>query len=104
MCELFMNDLYELLRGRDSGECVDGDCFLLYSLEKLAGELEVDVGLEQDAPHFAEPFLDIGFRECSAAPEAGKSCFKLFAEIFEHKPLKLTELMRFLVVAVKSAV
>ena len=70
--ELVVDDLDELLRGRDGAQLRDADGLLLDALEELARELEVDVGLEEDAAHFAQPFLDVGFGENAAPAEAGE--------------------------------
>ena len=67
--ELVVDDLDELLAGRDRPELRDADGLLLDALEELARQLEVDVGLEQDAAHLAQPFLDVGFGEDAAAAE-----------------------------------
>ena len=56
--------------------CDDADGLLLDALEELAREREVDVGLEEDAPHFAQPFLDVGFGEDAAAAQAGEGRFE----------------------------
>ena len=60
--------------------CSDADGLLLDALEELAGELEVDVGLEQDAAHLAQPFLDVGLGEDAASAEAGEDVASSFSE------------------------
>ena len=56
----------------------NADGLLLDALEELARELEVDVGLEQDAAHLAQPFLDVGFGENAAAAEARERRLRVF--------------------------
>jgi hypothetical protein len=51
---------------------------------RSAGQLEVDVGLEQDAPHVAEPVLDVGFGQRATAAELRERGFKLGGELVEH--------------------
>ena len=70
-----MDDLDQLLGRRDSAKCCNTNGFLLYALEELTRELEIDVGLEKDTPDLAEPFLDVGFAEGSASAQAGKCGF-----------------------------
>src|SRR5207247_10657040 len=82
--ELFVDDLDELLCRRYCAESGYTDCFLFYTLEELSRELEVDVRFEKYSAYFAEPFLDVGFDERSASAQAGRRCFELFAEVFEH--------------------
>ena len=56
--------------------CGDADRLLLDALEELARELEVDVGLEEDAADFAQAFFDVGFGEDAAAAEARERGFE----------------------------
>jgi hypothetical protein len=64
----------------------DADGLLLYPLQELTGKLEVDVGLKEDAPDFAQPFLDVGFREDTAPAKAGERDLELFTELVKHSP------------------
>ena len=74
--ELVVDDFDELLAWRDGANLRDADGFLLDSLEELPSQLEVDVGLEQNAPHLAEAFFDVGLGEHTAAAQAGEGRFK----------------------------
>jgi hypothetical protein len=65
-----VDDFDELLSWRDGSNLRDADGFLLDSLEEFPSQLEVDVGLEQNAPHLAEAFLDVGLGEHTAAAQA----------------------------------
>jgi hypothetical protein len=47
-------------------------------LEKLTGELEVHVGLKEDAANLAKAFLDVGFVEDAAAAKLRENSFQLF--------------------------
>ena len=78
--ELVVDDLDELLAGRDGAQLRDADRLLLDALEELARQLEVDVGLEQDAAHLAKPLFDVGFSEDAAAAEAGENVASSFSE------------------------
>jgi hypothetical protein len=74
-----------LSRG-DGAQLRDAKRFLLYSLEKLAGKLKADVRLEEDAAHFAQSFLDVGFGEDSAPTKASERGLELFTELIKHSP------------------
>ena len=79
-----MDDLDQLLAGRDRTERVDACRPFLDTFEELARQLKVDVGLEQDPTNFTQPFLDVGFGQNTAATQAGERGFELFAQVFEH--------------------
>ena len=64
--------------------CADADGFLLDPFEELAGELEVDVGFEQDATDLAQPFLDVGVGENAASAQARERGFQLGTQLVEH--------------------
>ena len=81
-----MDDLHQLLRGRDRAKLRDADGLLLDALEELACQLEVDVGLEQHATDLTKPILDVGFGQDSAPAQAGKGGLEFFAELIEHSP------------------
>src|SRR5215208_726069 len=82
--ELVVDDLDELLGRRDGLQGADAHRRLLHALQKLARELEVDVGLEEDAPHLAQPLLDVRFGENAAPAQAGERGLEFFAELVEH--------------------
>ena len=89
--ELVVDDLDELLAGRDGAQLRDAHGLFLDALEELAGELKVDVGLEQDAAHLAEAFFDVGFGEDAAAAEARKGRFEFFGQLVEHRLGKIDQ-------------
>ena len=74
--QLVIDNFDQLLAGRDRADLRNADRFLLDALEELAGELKVDVGLEEDAPDFAEAFLDVGLGKHAAAAQARKGRFE----------------------------
>ena len=43
-----------------------------------------DIGLEKDAPHLAESFLDVGFGQDATAAEPRKRGFQLLTELVKH--------------------
>ena len=84
--ELVEDDLHQLLRGTDRAQLRHSDRPLGDAFEELAGQLEVDVGLEQDTPHVAEAVFDVGFGQRAAAAELRERGFKLGGELVEHEP------------------
>ena len=74
-----MDDLHELLRRRYRAQLADPGRLLLDPLEELAGELEIDVGLEEDAADLAQPFLDVGVGENAASPQARERAIPSFS-------------------------
>src|SRR5947209_1762820 len=74
--ELVIDDLDELLRRRDGAQLRDADGLLLDALEKFARELEVDVGLEEDAPDLAQSLFNVGFVEDAASTQPRKRCLE----------------------------
>ena len=83
--ELVVDDLDELLAGRDGAELRDADRFLFDALEELARELEVDVGLEEHAADLAQPLFDVGFGEDAPASQPGKRGLQFFGKLVEHR-------------------
>ena len=70
----------------------DTDCLLLDTLEELARELEVDVGLEQHATDFPQAFFDVGFGKNAAASKARKRGFEFLGQLVKHRPGKISGL------------
>ena len=79
-----MDDLDQLLPWRNGAQRVDASGLFLDTFQELARQLEVDVGLEQNPPDLAQPFLDVGFGQDAAATQAGERGFVLLAQIFEY--------------------
>src|SRR6185437_10311279 len=67
--ELFVDDLDELLGRRDTLELSDSDGLRFDALKEFARERERHVCFEQNAAHFAETFLYVGFCENTAAAQ-----------------------------------
>ena len=93
--ELVVDDLDELLPGPDVGlRRADADGLLLDPLEELAGELEADVGLEEDPADFAKPFLDRVFGKNAPPRERPERGGEFPGQLVEHKPRRITGLRR----------
>ena len=89
--ELVVDDFDELLAGRDGAKLRDADRLLLDALEELARELEVDVGLEQDATHLPQAFFDVGFGQDAATAQAREGRFEFLGQLVEHRPGKIAD-------------
>ena len=76
------------MRWRNGAKLGDADGSLLDPLEKFAGELKVDIGLEEDTAYLAESFLDVGFVEDSTAAKSRERGLEFFTELVEHSPEK----------------
>ena len=87
--ELVVDDLDELLARRNGAQLRDADRLLLDALEELARQLEVDVGLEQDAANLPQAFLDVGFGQDAATAQARKGRFEFLGQLVEHRPGKI---------------
>jgi hypothetical protein len=79
-----VHDLHELLGRLDGLEREHAHRLLLHPLEKLARELEADVGLEQHAAHFAQPFLDVALREDTLAAQTRERLAEFLGQFVEH--------------------
>jgi len=62
-----VNDLHDLLGGRERGEHVLADGPRPHPIDELADDLEVDVRLQERHPNLAQGFLDVVLGETSAA-------------------------------------
>ena len=83
--ELVVDDLDELLSRGDGAELGDPDGFLFDAFEELAGQLEVDIGLEQDATHLPEAFLDVGLGQYATTAQPRERRFKFLGQLVEHR-------------------
>ena len=88
--QLVVDDLDELLAGPDLLERRDADGLGLHPLEKLAGQIEADVGLEQDPADLPEPFLDRILREDATTGELLERGGEFAGQLVEHKPVSIT--------------
>ncbi len=79
-----MDDLDELLAGRDGAERGHARRLLLDTFEELARQLEVDVGLEQHAPDLAQPFLDVRIGQDATPAEPRENGVEFLAQFIEH--------------------
>ena len=79
-----MHDLDELLPRGDRTQRIGAGRLLLDTFEELTRQLEVDIRFQKYPSDLAQPFLDVGFCQNTAATQAGERGFELFAQVFEH--------------------
>ena len=81
--QLLVDDLHDLLPGRQRFEHVTADRALADPVDERAGDAEVDVGLEQRHAHLAQADLDVLLGQAAAAGEAPERRGQAVAECFE---------------------
>ena len=84
--QLVVHDLHELLAGTDRLEDLLPDRFVLNPLQELPGQIEADIGLEQDPANFPKPLANRVFAEHAAPGKARQRGTELGRELIEHKP------------------
>ena len=90
--QLVIDDLDELLARPDGLEDILADGLGLHPLEELAGQVEADVGLEENPPDFPEPLADVVLGEDTLAGEPAEGVGQLGRQVLEHKPFKIDDL------------
>src|SRR5581483_1882562 len=70
--QLLVDDLDDLLSGREALRQVEPERPLLYPLGELPGDPDVDVGLEQGDADLAQDLVDVLFAQAAAAAQAGE--------------------------------
>ena len=66
------------------------DRLRLHPLEELAGQIEADVGFEEDPADLPEAFLDRIFRQDTASSELLEGVVEFLGQLVEHKPVSIT--------------
>ena len=90
--QLVVHDLDELVARPHVGQRAHADGLGLHPLEEIAGEIEADVGLEEDAPDLPEPFLDGVFRKNAPPREIAERGVEFAGQLVEHKPSRIMDL------------
>ena len=70
--------------GGDAAQRVGGDGALLDPRGEVAGDFEVDVGLEESEADFAERLVDVGLGEAAFVAEPGEYGGQFVGEGVEH--------------------
>ena len=82
--QLAMDDLDEVLLGREAAQHLLTERVLLDRLDEVAHDRDVDVGFEERQAHVAQRFLDVPLGDSSLALQLAPQCFELLAQGFEH--------------------
>jgi hypothetical protein len=86
-----VDDLDDLLAGRDRSEHLLADRLLGRLVDELADHRQSDVGLEQSDPDFAHRGADVGLGQRAAAAKPIEDGAKAVAQTVEHALLPFTE-------------
>jgi hypothetical protein len=84
--QFVVDDLDQLLSGPDVLDLRDSHRPALHPLQKLAGELEAHVGLEQDAANLPQTFLDGLVGQDAASDQPAERVVESFGQLLEHSP------------------
>ena len=82
--ELVVDDLHDLLAGRQAGEDVGPDRPLADARDEVLDDLEVDVRLEQRQADLAHRGIDVGLADPAAAGQGAERLAQPLAEGVEH--------------------
>jgi hypothetical protein len=82
--ELVVDDLHDLLAGRQALEDLGPDVLLADAGDEVLDDLEVDVRLEEGQPHLAHRRVDVGLGHPAPAGEVGEGRAEAIAQGVEH--------------------
>ena len=82
--EFTVDDLYELLVGREASQNVLTDRAFADPGQEVLDDLEVDVGFEERHAHVAQGFVDIRLGDLPGAADTAKDVFEFVGEGVEH--------------------
>ena len=86
--EFVVDDLHDLIARPNRLHHILAERALLHLREEAAHDPEVDVRLEQGAPHFAQPFVQHLFRDDAALAQLFQRTVEPVTETFEHPPFQ----------------
>ncbi len=87
--QLVVHDLDQLVARPDLLQCGEPDRLLLDPGKEVPGQIEADVGLEQNPPDLPEPFLDRLFRQNAAPGKPLERGVEFARKLVEHKPVRV---------------
>jgi hypothetical protein len=82
--ELIVDDLHDLLAGRQAREDLRADGSLANPGDEVLHDAELDVGLEQGQPDLAHRHVDVRLGHAPPAREGGERAAQAIAELIEH--------------------
>ncbi len=82
--ELIVDDLDHLLTGREALEHVGPERLLAHAVHELLDDLEIDVGLKQGQPHFAQPVLDVFLIQPGLTAQVAEGFGQAVGKTVEH--------------------
>ena len=82
--QLIVDDLDNLLSGRDRLQDLFLQGLLLNPVQELPGHLEVHIRFKEDPPDFTETLPNHGLSEESPLPKLGEYTVQLVAQVVEH--------------------
>ena len=87
--ELVADDFDDLLGGREGGGDFGAEGLGANFFDEVAGDVEVDVGLEEGEADLAEGVVDVLVGEGALAAEGLEGALEFFREVFKHGSLKI---------------
>ena len=82
--QLGRDELDQMLLGRERAEHFLAERLGLDVLDKIANDLDIDVGFEQREPDFAQRLFDIALGDAPGALEFSEDPFEAVAERIKH--------------------
>ena len=82
--QLLVDDLDDLLGGRQAARQVGADALLADAPDEVLDDLEVDVGLEQGDPDLPQDLFDLALAQPTAALELAEDSLETIAQRLKH--------------------
>ena len=82
--EFVVDNLDDLLAGRDALDDLGAQGFLAHPVDELLDDLEIDVGVEQRQPHVTQAVGDVAFGNLAQPAKVAEDVLELAAQVVEH--------------------
>jgi hypothetical protein len=82
--QFVMDDFDDLFAGFDALDDLQADGLFLHPIDKVAGHLEIDVGIEEGEADLAQRLGNVGFRDPAESAQVAEDLLKFLAEGIEH--------------------
>jgi hypothetical protein len=86
-----VDDFDDLLLGTDALDQLGAHGLVGDPAHELLNDVEVNVGLEQGSPDFAQPVLDVRLGQQSACAEPAECRVEPFLQVVEHRQIRIPE-------------